>query len=262
MPPDYIEFPKNNYTRSLANGPPTSGAPAVAWMAQMVYAQAVAAAERFKKSIQDWRERDQTLAKQATGNNVATRPVPPKKNITPLEVEVNAIIRRYESQLHKVPDLATALKVPAENFLGLTDDATGGRRPDYAYLVRIDPRSFDFANLLIFAADRGFGFEAPTIGELGVHGELSFHYDGRAIDIHSLGLSPERLDYIRSEFASVGVRCYDETIKKNHTKKTTADHLHFDTATQSEINQRSKLSKQDGTRIQLGIGEDWPARQP
>src|SRR5215469_12277132 len=113
MPRDYILTDDNKgpikswHTWALEG--PLRSAWANPWVLSQIYARATAEAERFKKALADeWKKREEATFKQSTGNNVPTRPIPTKKKVTPLEIEVNAIVRRYQIQLHKVPDLAAA----------------------------------------------------------------------------------------------------------------------------------------------------------
>jgi hypothetical protein len=261
MPPDYIQVPPvSAQSRSEEELATSRLIYAVSEFAKRVYAQAVA---QYNRIIEDGRKAANLGTSQshrATADDTPLRLDPANRSRTPLEIEVDEITKRYESHLLKVPDLASALKPPSENFSQLIENATGRRTSELDYLVRVDPRSFDFANLLIFAYDRGYKVTS-TIGNPGEHGDLSFHYDGRAIDIQTKGLSKQRIEYIRNEFARLGVRCYDETIRSNWTEHTTGYHLHFDTATQEEVNQRWQLGRHGGTRIDLGIGDGWPARR-
>jgi hypothetical protein len=233
-----------------------------------IYAKAVAQYDKFKKDSQGGVDTSATYKDRAAGDlSPITRDLA-KGAKTPLQIEVEAIIQRYQQHLLKVPDLASSLKPASENFSEMIENATGRRTPAGPMLVRVDPRSFDFADLLTFAIDRGYGSRvSATLG--GDHGVLSFHYDGRAIDIRTgeiskeiKALSKEEIGAIRLAFKSVGVRCYDETDRSKWTDKTTGYHLHFDTATSSEVISRTRVKNSGGTRADLGIGDSWPARVP
>lgn len=181
---------------------------------------------------------------------------------TDLKGEVERIIDHYRINTGDFEDASTKLKLDTGNRYSLTDEATGGRESPFHVGDRVDPRAFDYTNLLILAYDRGLSDRVTsTIGEKGEHSETSFHYDGRAIDIRTGGLSKEQIDSIRNEFARYGVRCYDETDKSNWTEKTTGYHLHFDTATRGEVIERTEWKSEGGTRIELGIGDGWPLRR-
>ena len=157
----------------------------------------------------------------------------------------------------KCPISRRHLSPPTENFFQLIEAATGRRSADVFHVVQIDPRSFDFADLLIFAYDRGWSYDqgrevyrvTSTTGDR--HGELSFHYDGRAIDIGAAELSSPQKSYIENEFARVGVRLYDETIAKNKTAQTSGPCLHFDTAAGRKV--RNDISWGCGRARELSL---------
>ena len=268
MPPDYIQVPPNNATTKLNERPRTGGGNAMGEaLSKAILAKTIAVLEQMRKVIRD--QYESLLKRLATGS---TRPLSTDvlnlQKKSNLQVEVNAIIRHYQSNLHQVPDLASTLKPPTENFFQLIEAATGSRSTGVFHVVQIDPRSFDFADLLMFAYDRGWSYDqgrevyrvTSTTGDR--HGLFSFHYDGRAIDIGADGLSPSQKSYIENEFAKVGVRLYDETIEKNKTKETSGLCLHFDTATGRELVERKQVRLRSGTRIDLGVGDGWPARRP
>jgi hypothetical protein len=267
MPPDYIQVPPNNATTKLNERPRTSGGNDMGVaLSRAVLAQAIALREQLLKLV---REFESSFKQRATGSTPPVSPDLPKLQKTSnLQVEVNAIVRHYQYNLHQVPDLASTLKPPTENFSQLIEAATGGRSTNVFHVVRIDPRSFDFADLLMFAYDRGWSYDrgrevyqvTSTISDR--HRPFSFHYDGRAIDIGAAGLSPTQKSYIENEFARVGVRLYDETIEKNKTPETSGPCLHFDTATGRELMERKQVGLRKGTRIDLGVGDGWPARRP
>jgi hypothetical protein len=233
-------------------------------LSQAALAQTIAMIEKLLKLV---REFESAFKQRATGS---TPPPDIQKLLkkSNLQIEVNAIIRHYQYNLHHVPDLASTLKPPTENFSQLIEAATGRRSTNVFHVVRIDPRSFDFADLLMFAYDRGWSYDrgrevyrvTSTISDR--HGEFSFHYDGRAIDIGAAGLSPSQKSNIENEFAKVGVRLYDETIEKNKTSETSGPCLHFDTATGREIVERKQQRMRGGTRTGLGVGDGWPGRRP
>src|ERR1700722_4263920 len=192
-----------------------------------------------------------------------------KSSKTPLQIEVEAIIQRYQQHNLKIPNLASSLKPASEDFSQIIENATGRRSPARPTLIKVDPRSFDFADLLIFAIDRGYGARI-TSGLGGRHGVMSFHTDGRAEDLTTgaipdkdprfviKALSKDEITAMRRAFASVGVRCYDETDRRNWTPETTGYHLHFDTGTAAEVIERQRVSRSGGTRSDLGMGSSRP----
>jgi hypothetical protein len=231
---------------------------------EIIQAYTASLAKKFEESIKLRDEEHSKRVDRATGGSAPIRDFPDKAP-SPLQIRADAIIEQLQTQLAKVPDFASSLKFPSRNFGPLIDNATGQRDSEFFHAVKISPTAFEFANLLIVAY-HNVGYHqgyvvSSTIGEPGEHGSTSFHYDGRAIDVRTNGLSKQEIKQIRELFASLGVRCYDETVKENWTEHTTGYHLHFDTATRSEVIQRMQIKRFGGTRLDLGIGDGWPPRR-
>ena len=174
---------------------------------------------------------------------------------TNLDDAVNEIMMRYAINTGDYSDLdvkLAALKGPT--ILPQFDN-----KP--FLMDKVDPRAFDVFKLELFSLDRGYKINSGVGDKRTAHGEFSFHYDGRAIDIGVKGLNQNQISAIIKAFSDIGVRTYDETQKKNWTSHTTGYHLHFDTGTAAEIRERTAASKKNLTRDDLGLGHDWPLRQ-
>jgi hypothetical protein len=246
----------------------------ISQFAEAILKKAVEQLEKTKKDAQQGPvDTSSTYRDRAAGDLSPLTREFTKNAKTPLQIEVEAIIERYQQHHLKVPDLASSLKPASEDFSQIIENATGRRSPARPILIKVDPRSFDFADLLIFAIDRGYGARvSSTLG--GRHGVMSFHTDGRAADLTTgaipdkdpryviKALSKDEINAMRRAFESVGVRCYDETDRRNWTQETTGYHLHFDTGTNREVIDRQRVGRSGGTRSDLGIGESWPLRVP
>lgn len=173
------------------------------------------------------------------------------RNLTREAEAVSAKWRREQGLPESVPDLS-------ENFLR---PAIGSQsQPAYLreinLLPKVDPRSTDFMKLAIVATDRGWRVTGMIDGRK-AHGEFSFHYDGRAIDVSVKGKTRSEIDAFIADMNGFGVRVHDETLAKNVTARTTGPHLHLDTGTRHEVRERIAQPK-GARRVDLGLSDDWP----
>ena len=172
-------------------------------------------------------------------------------NLSEEAEEIVAKWRREQGLPESIPEMS-------ENFLRPTIGSQ--LQPPYLreinLLPKIDPRSTDFMKLATIATDRGWHITGLIDGRK-VHGEFSFHYDGRAIDVSVKGKSRMEIEAFTAEMEGLGVRVHDETLAKNVTARTTGPHLHLDTGTRDEVRERIAQPK-GARRVDLGLSDDWP----
>jgi hypothetical protein len=102
MPPDYIQVPNNTPPPAEKAYPTTSPLSlALAQFAIYVYAQAVAQLERLRKANEP---KNDSYKDRATGDLTPLRLDPSNRKLTPLQIEVQEIVRRYETHLRQVRD--------------------------------------------------------------------------------------------------------------------------------------------------------------